>query len=140
VIATAPRFLDTNILLRYLTADHPERSPRAAALLHRVERGEERVVTSSMVIFELVFTLQHSYRVPRDIIRQRVLDIINLRGFQLPAKRVYGTAFDFYVEKRVSFADAFNAAYMDAAGITEVYSWDADFDKLDAVHRLKPSA
>ena len=53
-----PRFLDTNILLRYLTRDDEEKARRALALLLRVERGEEEVVTSPMVVFETIFTLQ----------------------------------------------------------------------------------
>ena len=78
-----PRFLDTNILLRYFTRDDPEKAERALALLQGVEQGQERVIISPMVIFETVFTLQHSYGVPRPRIRDLVEDIISLRGVQL---------------------------------------------------------
>ena len=64
------RFLDTNILLRYLTRDDPVKAEPALAVLVRVERGEEKVITSPLVIFETVFTLQgRNYRVPRDRIK-----------------------------------------------------------------------
>ncbi len=135
-----PRFLDTNVLLRYFTRDDPEKAEQALALLLRVERGEEKVATSAMVIFESVFTLQHSYRQSRETIRDLVGNIISLRGVDLPGKHIFDRAFDLYVEYNISFADAYNAAYMQARRLTEIYSWDADFDRLPDIRRFEPSA
>lgn len=59
------RFLDTNIFLRHFTQDHPIHSPKATALLRRVEEGREVVVTSALIIFEIVFTLERQYRVTK---------------------------------------------------------------------------
>jgi predicted nucleic acid-binding protein len=134
-----PRFLDTNILLRYLTRDDEEKAEVALALLLRVERGEERVVTSPLVIFETVFTLEKSYRVARALIRERLEAIIGMRGLQLTNKQLYYQAFDLYVAKNISFADAFNAAFLKARELTEIYSWDADFDKIEGVSRIDPA-
>src|SRR5919199_2489754 len=107
----SPRFLDTNVLLRYLTRDDEEKAQRALALLTRVERGEEKLVTSAMVIFETVFTLQHTYKVPRERIRASMGDIIAFPGLSLPAKRLYLRALELYATTRLSFADAYNAAF-----------------------------
>lgn len=132
------RFLDTNILLRYLTKDDEQKARQALALLARVERGEEKVVTSPMVIFETVFTLQKRYQVPRERIRDSLGDIISMRGFELPNKRLYERALDLYASKNISFADAFNAAYMRAQGVSEIYSWDTDFDQFNDLARFEP--
>ena len=131
-------FLDTNILLRYLTRDDEPKAQRALNLLMRVEQGEEKVITSSLVIFETVFTLQSFYKVPRQRIKELILSIISLRGLHLPAKNVYYQAFDLYVTKNISFADAYNAAYMLSEQVSSVYSWDKDFDKIDGIVRLEP--
>ena len=133
-----PRFLDTNILLRYLTRDDEEKARRALALLTRVERGEEKVMTSPLVILETVFTLQSRYRVPRERIKELLEDIISLRGLQLLNKSLYYRTFDLYVDKNISFADAYNAAYMESRGVSEVYSWDTDFDGLEGIARFEP--
>lgn len=132
------RFLDTNILLRYLTRDDDKKAQRAFDLLIRVEQGEEKVVTSSLVIFETVFTLQSFYKLPRQEIKALVLPIISLRGLHLPGKSVYYQAFDFYTTKNISFADAYNAAYMLSEQISDIYSWDTDFDKIEGITRLAP--
>lgn len=133
------RFLDTNILLRYLTKDDEQKARQALLLLSRVERGEEKVVTSPMVIFETVFTLQKRYRVPREQIRNALGDILSLRGLQLANKHLYERALELYASKNISFADAFNAAYMQSKGLSEIYSWDDDFDRLEGFTRLEPA-
>jgi predicted nucleic acid-binding protein len=133
-----PRFLDTNVLLRYLTRDDEEKAQRALALLTRVERGEEKLVTSAMVIFETVFTLQHTYKVPRERIRASMGDIIAFPGLSLPDKRLYLRALELYATTRLSFADAYNAAFMQEEGISEIFSWDTDFDRLPGITRQEP--
>ena len=131
-------FVDTNILLRYLTRDDEQKALRALNLLMKVERGEEKVITSSLVIFETIFTLQRFYKVPRPRIKELILPIISLRGLQLPGKNVYYHAFDLYITKNISFADAYNAAYMLSEKVPNVYSWDTDFDKIEGINRLEP--
>lgn len=132
------RFLDTNVLLRYLTQDDDEKAEKALQLLLKVEQGEERIATSSLVIFETIFTLQSFYKVPRQHIKDLMLPLISLRGLQLADKRVYNQAFNLYITKNISFADAYNAAYMQSEGISDIYSWDTDFDKIEGVTRIEP--
>jgi uncharacterized protein len=131
-------FLDTNILLRFLTRDDERKARCALELLMRVERGEEKVITSPLVIFETVYTLQSFYKVPRQTIKEQVLSIISMRSLHLPDKNIFYQAFNFYVTKNISFADAYNAAYMLAEGISNIYSWDKDFDKIEGIARLEP--
>ncbi len=52
------RFIDTSVLLRLLLRDNEEKAERALMLLLSVERGEARLATSHLVIFETIFTLQ----------------------------------------------------------------------------------
>jgi uncharacterized protein len=56
------RFLDTNILIRYLTNDDPDKAALALALLDRVAEGTEQVITTPLVIFETIFLMQRTYK------------------------------------------------------------------------------
>ena len=47
-------------------------------------------------------------------------------------------AFDPYVTKSVDFVDAYNAATMERRGLGQIYSYDADFDKLEGIARQEP--
>jgi predicted nucleic acid-binding protein len=94
-----------------------------------------------MVLFETVFTLQRYYRVPRPRIRELLLPVLALRGLRVtPPKSVYRRGLDLYVAYNVAFADAFNAAYMEWQRTAEVYSWDADFDRLPGTARVEPDS
>jgi len=135
-----PRFLDTNILLHYFTGNPANQAARARRLLQQVESSEEKVVTSVMVLFETVFTLQRTYKVQKGDIQQMVADVISLPGVQLAGKRLYLRALAIYAENApLSFADAYNAAFMEDRDITEIYSWDTDLDKLGTVTRVEPA-
>jgi len=36
----------------------------------------------------------------------------------------------------IEFADAYNAAYMQAHGMSEVYTWDEGFDQVQGITRI----
>lgn len=137
-----PRFLDTNILVRHLTRDDEEKAQACRALLLRVERGEEIVVTSELVISETVFVLQspRQYGLSRQRIRALLEPLIGLRSLRLSRKALCIRAFDLYCQHNVSFTDAYNAAYMEARGLSEVYSYDTDFDRVGGIRRVEPEA
>jgi predicted nucleic acid-binding protein len=132
------RFLDTNVLLRYFTRDDEDKAERVRALLTRVDRGEEKVTTSPLVMFEVVFTLQSFYGVERRRIRDLLAPVISMRGLELGLKGVFDQALDLYAGTSVSFADAYNAAHMKWRGASEIYTWDTDFDQLGDIVRVEP--
>ena len=132
------RFADTNIFLRFLTNDDVIKAKRALLLLKRVEEGKEKIVTSPLVIFELIFTLDKFYKVSRNDILEMVSVIINLEGLIVELKDVFIPALKLFADKNISFADAFNASIMKSKNIAEIYSYDTDFDKIEKIKRVEP--
>lgn len=132
------RFLDTNILIRYLTNDDPDKAALALALLDRVAEGNEQVVTTPLVIFETIFLLQRTYKLPKTDIREKITTILSLQGVQVRERALCLRALDYYVEQNISYADAYNAAWMQDEGIAEVYSWDREFDRVAGLTRIEP--
>lgn len=131
-------FLDTNILLRHLLQDHEDQSPRATDYLGSIERGEVEVETSDIVVFETVYVLERSYRQPKTMIRDIVLPLLELPGIVLRGKRRFRRVFDIYVERNLPFADAYHVALMEQRGLAEIVSFDTEFDRIEAVHRIEP--
>jgi uncharacterized protein len=131
-------FLDTNIFLRHLLQDDPNHSPRASAFLKRIEAGETKVRTSDTVIFETVFTLQKVYRQPKAAIRDTLLPLLELPGIVLPSKRRYRKVFSLYVASNLPFADAYHAVLMEQLSLTEIVSFDKDFDRIEGIIRKEP--
>jgi len=128
-------FLDTNVLLRHLRQDDPVLSPKATALLGRLERGEISARTSDIVIFESVVTLQRSYRESRDRIAAALVPIIELPGIELPGKRHYRNVFELYLSRRLGFADCYHVVLMQRLKLTDILTFDTDFDGIPALNR-----
>ena len=131
-------FLDTNVLVRHIAGDHDEFSPRARALIRRIESGDVRVRTANTVVFEAVFTLNRSYKIPKPELRDAMKLILNLRTVQITDKTVVLEALDLFADRNMSFGDAYHAALMRRLGLTEVYSFDGDFDKVPGLTRIEP--
>lgn len=133
------RFLDTNILIRFLTNDDPAKAAMTLALLDRVAEGTEEVITTPLVIFETGFLLGRTYKIAKADVREKVTAILALQGLQLAEKSLCLQALDYYVEQNISYADAYHAAWMRQEGVSEVYSWDREFDRVPELTRIEPA-
>ncbi len=134
------RFVDSNVLLRALTGDHPRQTEQCRRFFRRVAAGIE-VTTSEAIIVEVVYVLASSklYAVDRRTIGDRLARLLSLRGWQLPDLPVYLEALDlFAAHPRMDFPDALAVAHMRSRGITTILSYDRDFDRVEGVAREEP--
>ena len=136
------RFLDTNIILRYLTRDDEAKAQACYHLFQRVKEGEEEVCTCEAIITEVVYVLSSSrapYRLNHEEIKARLVPIVTLRGLKLPNKRVYLQALDLYASfPFLDFEDALAVAHMERQGVKELLSYDRDFDRIPGITRVEP--
>lgn len=135
--ATVP-FLDTNILLRHLTADNPQQSPRATALLGAIEAGDLKVHITDVVIFETVYTLERMYHQEKRAIRDALCLILALPGMLLPKKRRLLSVLDLYATQNLPFADAYFAIVMRDLKTNTIISFDRHFDRIEGITRREP--
>ena len=131
-------FLDTNVLIRHFTQDNAQQSPKASAFLREIALGNQRVRLADTVVFETVFLLERSYKHPKAAIRANVLLLLTLPGVVLPGKERFRRVFDHYVNLNVSFADAYHAVLMEDEGITDIVTFDREFDRIPHVQRIEP--
>ena len=136
------RFLDANVILRYLTRDDEAKAEACYRLFQRVRRGEEELVTCEAILTEVVYVLSSRrapYRLGHEEIRTRLVPILTLRSLRLPQKRVYLRALDIYASSpSLDFEDALAAAHMERQGVREILSYDRDFDGVAGLHRVEP--
>jgi len=117
-------FLDTNLFLRFLTNDVPAQADAVEELLERGAAGEVALVTSSLVIAEIVWTLESFYGLSCEDVRDRILAIVNTPGLVVSESDLVLQAAIWYAEKRVDYADAYNAAWMRLQGMTIACTFD----------------
>lgn len=135
------RFLDTNIFIRFLAADDAAKTEACHRLFQRVQRGEEPVTTSESVIAEVAYVLSSPalYRLANDEVAARLAPLIMLRGMRVPNKRSILRALDVYRANRaLDFEDALSVAHMERQGISEIVSYDRDFDRVTGIKRIVP--
>jgi predicted nucleic-acid-binding protein len=136
---TDSTFVDTNLFLRFLTNDVPVQADAVEKLLRQAEQNKLHLVTNSMVIAEIVWTLESYYESEREDIQNKVLAILNTSGLQIPESDLILKAIIWYAEKNVDFIDAYNAAWMDQEGITTIYTFDQKhFARFDDMDVMKP--
>ena len=136
------RFLDANVILRYLTRDDEAKARACYQLFQRVKRGDEELFTCEAIVTEVVYVLSSRrapYRLSHEEIRARLVPILTLRGLRLPHKRIYIRALDLYASSPfLDFEDALAASHMEQRGVTEIVSYDKDFDLVPGVQRVEP--
>jgi uncharacterized protein len=130
-------FIDTNIFLRFFTADVPGQSENTKRLIDEIARGSAEVITSDLVIAELVWVMESFYKLPVHEIVTKLSFILNLRGLKLVNKSLILEALEDYEQHHVDYIDAYNAAFMKSHGIKALYSYDKDYDRM-GITRLEP--
>lgn len=132
-------FVDTNLFLCFLTDDVPAQADAVEKLLKQAEQNKIHLITNSMVIAEIVWTLESYYEREREDIQNKILAILNTPGLEIAESNLILKAIIWYAEKNVDFIDAYNAAWMEQKGIERIYTLDQKyFARLDNVQVIKP--
>jgi predicted nucleic-acid-binding protein len=111
--------VDTNIIVRYLTADHPEQFAKASALIH----GED-VYVCTTVLLETEWVLRRGYRFNRDQITAALTAFAGLPRITLEDPALAAKALE-WMRNGMDFADALHLAK--AAGCEAFVSFDQRF-------------
>jgi predicted nucleic acid-binding protein len=138
-----PLFLDTNIIIRYLTQDDEDKAARSRDLLKQVAAGSLTVVTSESIVVEAVQVLSSKqlYNQPRAKVASDLTTILSLPKLKLANKRTCLRALTLWANasSSVDFVDALSVAHMEQQKITTIASFDQDFDRFPQIRRQEPS-
>jgi predicted nucleic-acid-binding protein len=133
--------LDTNVILRFLTKDNPEQSPRAAGFFQDIQDSVRTVQLTEAVIVEVeqVLSSKNLYNLDRETIRHGLGSLIQLPCVEVPNKRIYLEALDLYVQfSRLSYVDALCATYARRSDDATVISFDRGYRNLSGVTWEQP--
>jgi predicted nucleic acid-binding protein len=133
-------FLDTNVFLRAILGDDPQKSADCLDLLDLVDNGKVRAVTSMLVVNEILWVLE-GLGVGREEIVERLHAISNSRVDLHPTSNGETTisALDIYSKAGVDFQDIINAFTALSVDTQVIISYDSHFDKIDSVRRMEPA-
>jgi predicted nucleic acid-binding protein len=127
--ARSPAYLDTSVIVRYLTDDPPEMAARAAGIID----GDEPLVLSEIVLLEAAYVLTSVYEVGRAEVVDSLAGLLQRQNVRLRtlSKAAALEALGLCRSSgRVSFVDALLWAEARAAGAKEIHTFDRRFPSL----------
>jgi len=103
--------LDTNAILRFVLADHPDMARQTQACIQ-----ENAVLIPIEVIAEMVYVLSGVYKVTRDEIKSLVSRLLQTRHIHTPNDMLILRAMEFYAETDLDFVDCLMLGYRKVCG------------------------
>ena len=132
-------FVDTNLFIRYLTNDDKHKADRVEKLLDSASDGTVQLVTNEMVIAEVVWVLESSYKLTAVSVAPLIRGILATPGLEVLNGGLVSRALEYYEGQNIDFIDGYIAAVMEKQGITELYSFDKKhISRLKLITRKEP--
>ena len=119
-------FLDTSVVIRYLTGDSPELADRAASIIE----SEDGLWITDGVLAEVAYVLMSVHQVSRVLVVDSLVALVqkqNISTYALDKGLVLQALQMCRPSGRVSFADALVWASARSAGAEIVYTFDQRF-------------
>lgn len=132
--------LDTNVIIRLITADDKIKQEKVAKFFERIKEGKIKAFIHDVIFAEIVFVLvsKKLYALPKKIIQAVLTPIIDLPNIKLYRKKSIKRALELFVKYDLDFEDALIAAYAEK-GKNEILSFDKDFEKIPTITYTNPS-
>ena len=127
-------FVDTNVLVRHLTADPPELAARATAFLAEATQ----LYLADLIAAETIYVLESFYKAPREQIATAMRSLLSMRSVITVDPALLLRAVEVYEVDRLDFAEAYLVACAESTGVWRVASFDRAIDRIATVERLEP--
>ena len=132
-------FLDANVFIRYLTNDDPVKADRVEKLLDLAAKGKERLMTTEMVIAEVVWVLESFYKLENSVIGPIIKAILATPGLEVINGTLLGKAVEVYMAANIDFIDGYIVAVMERHHVDEIFSYDKKhLSRIAAIQRKEP--
>jgi predicted nucleic-acid-binding protein len=126
------RLIDTNIIVRHLTQDHPKHAAIADRLFAACDRGDLTLIVLPEVLAECIFVLESFYRKPRELIGRTMATLLGSPGIRVSDFDIHRDALARYSRSNLHFVDCTIAAVGLAEGLP-VATFDTDLGKVAGV-------
>lgn len=127
-------FVDANVLIRHLTGDPPDAAARATRFLE----SADALMLPDVIVSEVVYVLESFYEAPRQQVATAVRAILAFQAIGVVDPQLLLRAVELYEVESIDFADAYLVACAEAAGVSDIVSFDRDFDRIHSVDRIEP--
>jgi predicted nucleic-acid-binding protein len=127
--------IDTNVLVRYLTADDPEQLARARTLFAKLTADSPGFICRETLL-ELVWVLGYSYGFGRREISDTLDALLSAIECEIEDAEVLSVAIEPYLNTGADFADLMIRGTTAKWGALPLMTFDAKAARLDGVELL----
>jgi len=133
-------YLDTDIIIRFLTSDDLKKQHAVARLFEKVVDGKIILKAPATVIADAVYVLSSSrlYDLPRTTVRDVLISFLRPANFKITNKQALVSTLDLWETTHLDFGDAFLICLTRQSDEKTLYSFDQDFDRYKDIKRLEP--
>ncbi len=134
--------IDTDVIVRLLTGDDPDKQAQAAQLFQALEDGTLTARAPVTVIADAVFVLcsKRLYNLPRPHAAAALTRLVRIPSFRVDRRRTVIAALGLFGSTRLDFGDCMLIASMRQTGATVLYSYDTDFDRFPPIMWHEPGS
>jgi len=120
--------IDTNIFIRFYLKDIADQAEKAKELLASIEKKEKVGLISVLVINELIWILEHYYKIPRSKYIPKLLQILaykQIKIIEITKQRIVNIL-NSMIKQPIDFTDLY---LLSIANSYKIFSFDKDLKK-----------
>lgn len=129
-------FLDTNIFLRFFLRDNENQYQNVCRLFAKIEEGNFKPYTSSIVFLELNYVVRNIYKLPIEDVLNYINAVKEMRGMTVVDKTDTDKAISLYRKYKIKLGDCFIASQLPEEAV--LVSYDKDFKKIKEIQSQTP--
>jgi len=132
-------YIDSNVILRYLTQDPPGMAEKALKIFVDAKKGRLTLLITSLTMAEVVWVLESYYGHSKKQISETLTQFLLCDGLEVESLDLLLGALNLYQEKNIDFADAVLASQALRKGPASIYSFDHHLNRIPGITVLEPT-
>ena len=117
-------FVDTNYFLRYLLADDKKQYRIAKQLFLDGSRGKVKLISSTIVFFEIYWVFKSYYSAPKDKLLRSLSDIMQMQFVSFSERDILVETIKLFDKTALSLEDCYNLSFAKTHKIKEFKTFD----------------
>jgi predicted nucleic-acid-binding protein len=123
------KFVDTNYFLRFFLKDISDQHKEAHRLFQKAALGQEKLITSTVVFFEIYWVAESFYILDKKTITSFLRNILKMEFITLENREVLTIALSLYEDTSFDLEDAYNLTFATSSHATDFMTFDVRLGK-----------
>ena len=129
--------VDTNVIVRFFTADESEKYRSLYPFFQSLEKGKKRLELKLIVLFQVIFVLKSVYKIPKEKIAVEILELLKYKGILIKEKKTVQRMLELWQNNNTEIVDCYLIACIEKDNEMTLFTYDRGFNRFN-VKRIEP--